>query len=191
MTSPAARSHAAPLSFLLRSFAPGPASLALEGTVERSSLGPGDDRLTIRYQLHDPEGLVQLAPPAATPRRRDALWQTTCFECFLAAPGAEAYWEVNLSPSGDWNVYHLSGYREGLAAEPLISSLPFTLERHGSGLQLQLSLALAPLLACGQPLDLGITAVLALADGSTSFWALLHPGVEADFHRREGFVLRL
>jgi len=191
MTSPAASSHAAPLPFVLRSVAPPPPSLALDGTVVRSSLGPGDDRLTIRYQLHDPEGLVQLAPAAAAPRRRDALWQTTCFECFLAAPGTEPYWEVNLSPSGDWNVYHLSGYREGLAAEPAISSLPFTLERHGSGLTLALNLDLAALVEADQPLDLAITAVLALADGSTLFWALFHPGAEADFHRREGFVLRL
>jgi len=36
-----------------------------------------------------------------------------------------------------------------------------------------------------------ITAVLQSRDGTCSYWALLHPGPEADFHRREGFALRL
>ncbi|NJM95457.1 MAG: hypothetical protein HC792_04035 [Acaryochloridaceae cyanobacterium CSU_5_19] len=37
---------------------------------------------------------------------------------------SEAYWEVNLSPRGDWNIYHLQGYRQGLQAEMAIKTLP-------------------------------------------------------------------
>jgi hypothetical protein len=36
-----------------------------------------------------------------------------------------------------------------------------------------------------------VTAVLQQQSGSCSYWALRHPGPEADFHRRDGFALRL
>lgn len=133
-----------------------------------------------------------LLPPAtAEPRRRDELWTTTCFELFLAEPGAEPYWEVNLSPSGDWNLYRLSGYRQGLTPEPAISALPFVVERDGSGLALTVSLDLGALPLAGRPLELAVTAVLELRDGDILYWALRHPGEQADFHWREGFELRV
>ena len=172
--------------FALRSFTPPPASLALAGSVRRDG-----DRLSLHYRLEDPEGLVLLPPATATPRRRDELWTATCFEFFLAEPGAEPYWEVNLSPSGDWNLYRLSGYRQGLAPEPAIGALPFVVQRDGSGLEVMVTLDLGALPLEGRPLELAITAVLELRDGEILYWALRHPGEQADFHWREGFGLRV
>ena len=173
--------------FALRSFAPPPASLALAGSVQRDG-----DRLRLQYRLEDPEGLVLLPPAsAAAPRRCDELWTSTCFELFLAEPGTGPYWEANLSPSGDWNLYRLSGYREGLAPEPAISALPFAVERQGGGLALRVDLDLGALPLAGRPLELAVTAVLELRDGEILYWALAHAGAEADFHRREGFLLRI
>ena len=36
-----------------------------------------------------------------------------------------------------------------------------------------------------------ITAVLELHSGEILYWALNHPGEQADFHLREGFALRV
>ena len=149
------------------------------------------DQLSLRYRLEDPERLVLVPPANATPHRCDDLWTSTCFEVFLAEPGAEPYWEVNLSPSGDWNVYRLSGYRQGLAPEPAISALPFVVEREGGGLDLEVTLDLGALPLAGLPLELAVTAVVELRDGEILYWALTHPGAEADFHRRDGFLLRI
>ena len=45
-------------------------------------------------------------PGGRTSRRAPTnLWQTTCFEAFLRAPGGEAYREWNFAPSGDWAAY--------------------------------------------------------------------------------------
>jgi hypothetical protein len=55
-------------------------------------------------------------------------------------------------------------------------------------------LVTAPLpaaLAAVQPLELAVTAVLEQRNGLISYWALQHGGPEADFHRRDGFVLRI
>jgi len=172
--------------FALHSFAPPPASLALSGSVQRNG-----DRLSLHYRLEDPEGLVLVPPATAAPRRCDELWTTTCFEIFLAEPGAEPYWEVNLSPSGDWNLYRLSSYRQGLAHEPAISALPFVVQRERVGLDLAVTLDLGGLPLAGRPLELAVTAVVELRDGEILYWALRHPGEQADFHWREGFGLRL
>jgi hypothetical protein len=172
--------------FALRCFAPPPASLALAGSVRRDG-----DHLSLRYRLEDPEGLVLVPPASAAPRRCYDLWTSTCFEFFLAEPGAEPYWEVNLSPSGDWNLYRLSGYRQGLAPEPAIHALPFVLERDGGGLDLAVTLDLGALPLVGRPLELAVTAVVELQGGEILYWALRHPGEQADFHRREGFGLRI
>jgi len=172
--------------FALRSFAPPPASLALTGSVQRDG-----DRLSLYYRLEDPEGLVLVPPAIAVPRRCYDLWTTTCFEFFLAEPGAEPYWEVNLSPSGDWNLFQLSGYRQGLAPDPAISALPFAVERDGGGLDLAVMLDLGALPLAGRPLELAVTAVVELRDGEILYWALAHPGEQADFHWRDGFLLRI
>lgn len=172
--------------FALRSFTPPPASLAFTGSVRRDG-----DHLSLRYRLEDPEGLVLVPPAAAAPCRRDELWTTTCFELFLAEPGAEPYWEVNLSPSGDWNLYRLSGYREGLTPEPAIGALPFVVQRDRSGLEVMVTLDLGALPLAGRPLELAVTAVVEAKGGAISYWALNHPGDEADFHRRDGFSLRI
>ena len=37
----------------------------------------------------------------------------------------------------------------------------------------------------------GIAAVIKLAGGELTYWALTHPGPAADFHRRDSFVVEL
>ena len=172
--------------FALRSFAPSPASLALSGSVQRDG-----DRLSLHYRLDDPEGLVLVPPASAAPRRCYDLWTSTCFEFFLAEPGAEPYWEGNLAPNGDWNLFRLTGYRQGLAPEPAINALPFVVERAGGGLDLAVTVDLGGLPLAGRPVELAVTAVVELRDGEILYWALRHPGEQADFHWREGFGLRL
>jgi hypothetical protein len=175
---------------------PVPRGLAVEGWIRRQR-----DQLTVTYRLHDPAQTMAIPPLAPNPQRRDGLWQATCVELFLALPGQESYRELNLSPSGDWAVYRLEGYRQGLTSDPAWSGLPLrrrnvgadaSADDKGSGiLELQLDTPLPPELSTAPELEVAITAVLQSRDGTCSYWALVHPGPEADFHRREGFALRL
>ena len=64
-------------------------------------------------------------------------------------------------------------------------------ERAGGGLDLMVTLDLGALPLAGRPLELAVTAVVELRDGEILYWALTHPGAEADFHRRDGFLLRI
>ncbi|NQV11275.1 MAG: DOMON-like domain-containing protein [Cyanobacteria bacterium] len=148
-------------------------------------------RLEIRYRLVGPVDQLILPPPAGQPRRRDQLWQSTCFEAFIAHAGQPAYREVNLSPSGDWNVYRLTGYRACLEAETGCRSVLSEVERQPGSLRVDLTLDLAPWFGEGQALDMAVTAVLQHQGGQFSYWALAHTGPEADFHDRRGFLLQL
>ncbi|MFN7900664.1 MAG: DOMON-like domain-containing protein [Synechococcaceae cyanobacterium] len=96
--------------------APGPLRLG-------ASLRRQGERLEIRWRLQGALAGLRLPEPVAEPQRRDALWTSTCLECFLARPDEAGYWELNLCPSGHWTLYRLDGYRRGLRPEAAIQCL--------------------------------------------------------------------
>lgn len=163
-------------------------NLTLQGTCQRSSSG---DDLVLHYQLHGDLDAVLIPEPEARPSRRDGLWETTCFECFFAKPNHPTYWELNLSPSGHWNVYKLERYRQGLRADPAYAGLRPRIEVHHQALEISVGIPLPAPLRDGSQLELAICAVVALRHGNTSYWALRHTASEADFHRRDSFALRV
>jgi hypothetical protein len=163
-----------------------PRDLELGGRIERRG-----GTLTVTYQLRGSLQALRISAPATEPRRCDDLWQGTCFELFLAVTGENAYREFNLSPSGDWNVYRLDSYRHGLRADPAWRSLAHRRDEAPGRLTLTLETPLPADLAAAPELEAAVTAVLQSATGACSYWALIHPGAEADFHRRDGFLLLL
>lgn len=125
-------------------------------------------------------------PPAAA----DGLWQHSCCEAFVAAVDAAGYREFNLSPSGCWAAYRFADYRDR-DADWLPPAAPCLEVTRGDG-ELRLSATLpATLLPGGKCLALGLTVVLEHTDGSKSYWALRHGGLQPDFHLRESFALEL
>ena len=123
--------------------------------------------------------------------RKDDLWKMTCFEIFIAPEGQTQYWEFNMSPSSNWNVYHMDAYRQvNMREEPLFVSLPFTLHKTDDELNLDISINLSSILLLDQKTNIGITAIIQTFGGHESYWALTHPGTQADFHMRDGFTIR-
>jgi len=147
--------------------------------------------LEICYQLQGPIEALVLPAPAEQPRRLDDLWQSTCFEAFIALAGSPAYWEINLSPTGDWNVYRLTDYRQDLEPEPACDSLAFSSKRNATSIELTVGLDLGLINPAGQPLEVAVAAVIEERAVALSHWALAHPAPVADFHHRGGFVLRV
>jgi hypothetical protein len=129
-------------------------------------------------------------PKAAKPERRNELWKTTCCELFLGPAAAKTYFEVNVSPSGDWNVYAFNDYREGMREAPLEAS-PFKMseklpiQRVEGQLDLE---ALGLRLENSGDIVLGATAVVEYQDGKKEYWALAHKGEKPDFHLRDSFT---
>lgn len=176
------------LSFVLEPFAPDGRRPGVEIT---GHLARRAGVLTLSYRLQGRLPEVLIPAPLATPARRHRLWAGTCFEFFLASKDAPPYWEFNLSPAGDWNVYRFTDYRQGMAAEKAFASLPFGVHRSPGALHLNLEVDLAGIVPADQPLEVAIAAVIQASDGRLTCWALTHPGPQPDFHRRDGFLIAL
>lgn len=124
--------------------------------------------------------------------RKDGLWVTTCFEFFLALPDDPRYWEFNLSPSGDWNVYHMDAYRRvGFREETSIQRLQIEVRNEAGCISLNADVDLSPLIPEGQPIQLGFASIIQTIDKHETYWALAHPDSKADFHIRDCFLIRL
>jgi hypothetical protein len=170
--------------FSLLPFSPPGVPLAIQGEVSRAG-----DALHISYVLSGDLAGVIMPSPATSPSRRHHLWQTTCFELFLASEGGPGYWELNVSPGFDWNLYRFAAYREGMREEPTVAELPVTVEQSQDSLTLRVGLRMSTLVrGCG---PLGVSAVLKHARGDLSYWALRHVGSQPDFHHRDGFLIAL
>lgn len=176
-------------SFVLNPFqSPGQLlpNLVITGQVKRQA-----NALEIRYQVEGDLSHLVMPPKAAVPTRQHHLWQSTCFEVFFGPQQQEFYWEVNLSPSGHWNVYHFDRYRQGMQSEPGITAIPFRSQQSARALQIGLELDLHALVSPEQPLAMAITVVTQSLEGTLTYWALTHPGTEADFHQRDSFTIRV
>lgn len=150
------------------------------------------NKFLIRYEVNGEFDKILLSAKSSSPSRTDDLWKATCFEFFIAIPNQPEYWEFNMSPSGDWNVYKMDAYRRvGFREETAFTQLPFVLRRTENELSLDISVDLSPILRPQQKIQVGITTIIQSMDGGEFYWALAHPDRQADFHSRENFTLDL
>ena len=150
------------------------------------------DELHMKYFLNGDIPQIRI-PLASTPCIGTQLWQHTCFEAFIAAPGEPGYYEFNFSPSRDWAAYRFDDYRTNMSVATL-QGAP-RLEVHGGDERLELT-ARVPLaglaLLAGEPqLRLALAAVSEAAGGRLTYWAVQHAPGKPDFHHPDGFVLEL
>jgi hypothetical protein len=175
-------------AFVLQPFAQSAQNLALQltGTIVRQG-----SLLDLSYALQGAVDAVYLPNTLQPPQRQDNLWQTTCFEFFLGLPDKTSYWEFNLSPGGHWNVYRFADYRQGMILESAIIALPIALKVEPAVVSMAVTVDLGPIVPPEQPLEMAVSTVLQSQTGHLSYWALTHPGAEADFHQRDSFTLYL
>lgn len=175
-----------PARFFLKPF-PGegnPAGVTIGGSIARHA-----DSLTLRFEVRGDLSKVSIPVAGKTPRRKGRLWEGTCFELFLGTVDSPGYWELNLSPSGHWNFYRLTRYREGMREETAIRSLPFDVRRDPEELLLAAEFGIGKIVPAGKDLVAAVAAVIGTNDGKKSHWALAHPSSRPDFHRREALTL--
>jgi len=173
---------------LIPHLADGLPEIEVVGEVDRVENG-----LSVRYKVQGNVEAILLPAPSA-PTRKDDLWNMTCFEFFLAVPDQPEYWEFNLSPSGEWNVYHMDAYRQvNMREEAKFCQLPFEF-RKDKGYSFELLVDLSAIIQAKESIQIGVAAITQTKDGSTTYWALAHPGTptaQADFHLRDSFILEV
>jgi hypothetical protein len=147
--------------------------------------------LDIQFRIQGDLGRLRL-PERRIPRRRDGLWQHSCFEAFLQPDGSESYHEFNFAPSGDWSAWRFGG-RRSRQSTPEMPAPRIAFHRHADACALIATLPISalPELAGAAGLRAGIAAVVEAADGTLSYWALAHGGEKPDFHDPSSFALRV
>ncbi|HZU62320.1 MAG TPA: DOMON-like domain-containing protein [Novosphingobium sp.] len=144
------------------------------------------DHFVLGWQVAGAAHLV--VPPAVAPARADGLWQTTCFELFLADAGT-AYCEFNLSPSTRWAAYRFAAYRDGMAPQEMPQPPQITPGAAG-GAVFACTVRLPAALLAGARAA-GLCAVIEEAGGHLSYWALAHGPGQPDFHASACFALAI
>ena len=147
---------------------------------------------SVHYTLAGELGEIVFPSPIENATRKDDLWRMTCFEFFLSVKGLPKYWEFNLSPSGDWNVYAMDAYRQvNMREETRIQQLHFNVQKKVERFLLEADIDLNQIIPEETVIEAGITSVIQTKDGKESYWALIHPHPEADFHVRNSFLLEI
>jgi hypothetical protein len=179
--------------FQLRAFSPGPLeeNLSFGGSLIRISGG-----LVVQFRLQGALEDINLSSMSSMSTvdhagRRDELWRHTCFELFFAIPDRIAYWELNLCPSGGWNIYYFSGYRTGMRKERMVAPPLCRVVKDADVLSMTCTINFGAIIDDACALAIGVAGVIEAADGRIGYWALDHPGREPDFHNRRGFLLAL
>ena len=167
---------------------PGFAVWGVAARVQRAA--PGE--LSCSYTLRGDINRVRI-PVGEGRRRRDGLWQHTCFEAFVRAEAAPAYYEFNFSPALDWAAYGFSDYRSDMAPAPLARAPGLHVHRSAEQLELTATVDLdgLPTLIASPLLHLALAAIVEEDTGRRSYWALQHGPGRPDFHDPEGFTLEL
>lgn len=147
--------------------------------------------LAIHYRVEGDIGRLRIPLPG-TARRRDELWQHSCFEAFLRPDANDSYHEFNFAPSGDWAAYRFRARR----SEWIFPAMPaprIAFRRLADACELSAAVSLAALaeLAGAATLLAGITAVIETDDDLLSYWALAHGGPTPDFHDPSTFTLQV
>lgn len=162
------------------------------------------DVMGVAFTLLGDLRAIRIAPPASG-TRADELWRHTCFEVFVRCDEVPGYLEFNFSPSGAWQAYRFSGYRQERAPAELPSPPHVTVgyreraadpaepaPRTDDALALEALIPLpAPYAGTSRALDLALSAVVESETGGLSYWALRHAPGRADFHHPDAFALAL
>ncbi|QFS47828.1 DOMON-like domain-containing protein [Nostoc sphaeroides] len=173
------------------SLQPFPSTKSLPNLKIAGNIGRNGNQLAIRYMLEGDLKEIAIAPPSNNPSRKHKLWEDTCFEFFLGIKDSQRYWEFNLSPAGNWNVYRFDGYRQGMQEETAFENLPFKVQNQADSLALALNVDLDKIISVKQAIEVAITTVIKNRDSEVNYWALTHRGAEADFHLRDSFIVEL
>ena len=167
-----------------------PASAVSEVIAEIARTEEG--MVVIRFSASGEVRKLRIPESVRYASRQDGLWQTTCFEAFVAPSGGTAYAELNFAPSTGWAAYRFPSYRDGREDLPLPTP-HFDVELLPDRLEVTVAVDVSEMaeLTATDQWRANIAAVIEEADGTKSYWALAHPAGDPDFHHPDCFVLDL
>lgn len=123
-------------------------------------------------------------PTKQKQKRDNNLWESTCFELFLANSEMDGYYELNLSPSLAWNLYYLSDYRATPKEVCIKNEIEIETFHNEDSLKLSCKFEMKT-----DVFNLYNVAVILLTQSNQRhFWSVHHRSEEADFHDKDNFM---
>ncbi len=144
--------------------------------LQSSALDSNDQQsaeLRLSWDLSNLEACIW--PEFRELRREDELWRSTCLELFVGFPGTSAYLELNFSPSGSWNAYHFTNYRENMILSRDVEVTEIATRGK------QVLTAVVQVSRQTTPARIGPAAVIETTAGELRYFAVEH-GEKPDFH---------
>jgi hypothetical protein len=149
----------------------------------------GDAGLSLLFAVSGDISRIEL-PDMSLAKRKNQLWQHSCFELFIRPVGEQAYHEYNFSPSREWAAYWFSDWRVDMTDLPLDDAPLITTAPRDRELAVSVQFA-SPTLPVNSVWQIGLSAVIEEIDGNISYWALAHPLGKANFHHETCLALEL
>jgi hypothetical protein len=149
----------------------------------------GDTGLSLLFAVSGDIARIEI-PDMSLAKRRNQLWQHSCFELFIRPVGEQAYHEYNISPSREWAAYWFSDWRLDMTDLPLDDAPLITTAPRDGELAVSVQLS-SPTLPVNSVWQIGLSAVIEEKDGNFSYWALAHPPGKANFHHEACLALEL
>ena len=150
-----------------------------------------DSGFSIDYEVNDAEATLAWPAREAQPTCCDNLWAETCFEVFIASPGADDYCEYNFSPSGHWNCYQFITYRTQQTPATITTPRILNVRDENTHKCFRIDAELTQTFKSKHKLNFGISAVLQRQDGCINYYALTHCDVKPNFHLHQSFILAI
>ncbi len=171
-------------TYQLVPFSAEPMSYSVQAKVERLQ-----NKLVFTFELIDPQNEV-FWQHGNEIKRQDYLWESTCFEAFIGSNDQTNYFELNLAPSLEWNLYRFTHYRTPSAMPPTPVLEPALIKFDVNSQTISAEIDLVALNLADIEIKLGLTAVLKTAE-TIHYFAIQHPIPHADFHDAMGWTIRL
>lgn len=157
-----------------------------------------ESEFNLRYNLKGPiNDLIIPQNSGGVPKRMNGLWETTCFEAFIKNSNYTPYLEFNFAPSGHWNAFIFSDYREAMREFTGIKKMHVELKSNDGELSLNCNLVMKRPKGflesdfAEKKIKMGISAILHLKNDNKLSYALNHPLLKVDFHHEDGFIYKL
>ncbi|MCH2534047.1 MAG: hypothetical protein MK008_06365 [Bdellovibrionales bacterium] len=162
-------------SYLLKPYVESAQDLKLESSIDFKN-----GLLCLDYTLSSNVTISKvLLPSFEKAERQNGLWKSSCFEAFLFFTEPD-YIEINISPSGAWNCYSFSSYRQGMVMTEDLNMTHLSSSHSDNEFHLE---------ACFNyslkkyPNSVQLCAILENSNTKQlSYWALEHSPKEPDFH---------
>jgi hypothetical protein len=165
----------------------------IEGINLSCSVELVEESLLFNFSLEAEDGAIVVPEKSKAAVKNDRLWKNTCFEFFISETERDAYFELNFSPSGDWNFLAFDDYRETSQKQSdmdIGKMAEWSKDSDGLTLTAKLPLSLFSKNST-EALDIGIAAVLEHSNAELSYWALAHNGPKPNFHNRDSMCLSI